>query len=54
MYQYTVLQSGHWTPLHAAAYHGNEGVVKDLVEAGANMEATDKVHWHNILLATHP
>ena len=43
MYHEIVLQSGHWTPLHAAAYHGKQDVVQELVQAGASLDAIDKV-----------
>ena len=34
---------GHYTPLHLAARHGHEGVVRVLVEAGANLNTKDSV-----------
>ena len=42
-HHYIMLQFRHWTPLHAAAYHDNGGVVTELVMAGANLDAIDKV-----------
>ena len=42
-HHYVMLQSRYWTPLHAAAYHDNAGVVTELVMAGANLDAIDKV-----------
>ena len=37
-----VLQDGV-TPLHIAAYHGHNGVVKILAALGATVDVTDKV-----------
>jgi ankyrin repeat protein len=42
MHSYPVLQLG-WTALHLAAGKGNLKVVAELLEAGANLDAMDKV-----------
>ena len=34
-----------WTPLHEAASNGHVKIAQLLMEKGANIEATDKVHF---------
>jgi len=38
------------TPLHYAASNGKDAVCRVLVEAGAKVDALDKVSWHCLWL----